>query len=280
MEDYRYCDLHIHTIFSDGLYSPEEVVRKAKELGFSAIGIADHDAVTGIGKAIKEGEKLGIEVIPACEFSCLMEDKDVHILGYLLDYQNPSLESFLKKVQDKRIERAEKIIGNLSKQGIKIKLERVLEIAKNGSVGRPHIAQALLEEGYVSTIEEAFMKFIGYHSPAYVPKMEISPEEALKIIRDFKGIPVLAHPVSYDFEKIIFPLIKLGILGIEVYHPDHTEYHINYFSEIAKKYNLLITGGSDCHGGRKGKLFMGEIKLPYFHLERLKEKKKQLFLDI
>ncbi|MEO0090750.1 MAG: phosphatase, partial [candidate division WOR-3 bacterium] len=140
--------------------------------------------------------------------------------------------------------------------------------------------QALLEEGYVSTIEEAFMKFIGYHSPAYVPKMEISPEEALKIIRDFKGIPVLAHPVSYDFEKIIFPLIKLGILGIEVYHPDHTEYHINYFSEIAKKYNLLITGGSDCHGGRKGKLFMGEIKLPYFHLERLKEKKKQLFLDI
>ncbi|MEO0113758.1 MAG: PHP domain-containing protein [candidate division WOR-3 bacterium] len=280
MEDYRYCDLHIHTIFSDGLYSPEEVVRKAKELGFSAIGIADHDAVTGIGKAIKEGEKLGIEVIPACEFSCLMEDKDVHILGYLLDYQNPSLESFLKKVQDKRIERAEKIIGNLSKQGIKIKLERVLEIAKNGSVGRPHIAQALLEEGYVSTIEEAFMKFIGYHSPAYVPKMEISPEEALKIIRDFKGIPVLAHPVSYDFEKIIFPLIKLGILGIEVYHPDHTEYHINYFSEIAKKYNLLITGGSDCHGGRKGKLFMGEIKLPYFHLERLKDKKKQLFLDI
>ncbi|MEO0087784.1 MAG: PHP domain-containing protein [candidate division WOR-3 bacterium] len=280
MEDSRYCDLHIHTIFSDGVYSPEEVVRKAKELGFSAIGIADHDAVTGIGKAIKEGEKLGIEVIPACEFSCLMEDKDVHILGYLLDYQNPSLESFLKKVQDKRIERAEKIIGNLSKQGIKIKLERVLEIAKNGSVGRPHIAQALLEEGYVSTIEEAFMKFIGYHSPAYVPKMEISPEEALKIIRDFKGIPVLAHPVSYDFEKIIFPLIKLGILGIEVYHPDHTEYHINYFSEIAKKYNLLITGGSDCHGGRKGKLFMGEIKLPYFHLERLKEKKKQLFLDI
>ncbi|MEO0096922.1 MAG: PHP domain-containing protein [candidate division WOR-3 bacterium] len=272
MGNYRYCDLHIHTIFSDGLYSPEEVVRKAKELGFSAIGIADHDAVAGIERATVEGEKLGIEVIPACEFSCLMEDKDIHILGYLLDYQNPSLISFLKKVQDKRIERAEKIIGNLSKQGIKIEIKRVLEIAKDGAVGRPHIAQALLEQGYVSTIEEAFMKFIGYHCPAYVPKMEISPEEALKMIRDFKGISVLAHPVSYDFEKIIFPLIKLGILGIEVYHPDHTEYHINYFLEIAQKYNLLITGGSDCHGGRKGKLFLGEIKLPYFHLERLKEK--------
>lgn len=280
MEDYRYCDLHIHTIFSDGLYKPEEVVRKAKELGFSAIGIADHDAVAGIENAIIEGEKFGIEVIPACEFSCLMDDKDVHILGYLLDYQNPSLISFLKKVQDKRIERAEKIIGNLSKQGIKIELKRVLEVAKNGAVGRPHIAQVLLEEGYVSTIEEAFMKFIGYHCPAYVPKMEISPKEALDIIRDFKGIPVLAHPISYDFEKIIFPLIKMGIRGIEVYHPDHTEYHTHYFLEIAKKYNLLITGGSDCHGGRKGKLFLGEIKLPYYHLENLKEKKRKLFLDI
>ncbi|MCS7250080.1 MAG: PHP domain-containing protein [candidate division WOR-3 bacterium] len=280
MEDSRYCDLHIHTIFSDGLYSPEEVVRKAKELGFSAIGIADHDAVAGIEEAMKIGEKLGIEIIPACEFSCVMEDKDIHILGYLLDYKNSTLKSFLKKVQDKRIERAEKIIGNLSKQGIKIELKRVLEIAKNGTVGRPHIAQALLEEGYVSNIEEAFMKFIGYHCPAYVPKMEISPNEALQLIKDFKGIPVLAHPISYDFEKIIFPLIKMGILGIEVYHPEHTEYHIHYFLEIAKKYNLLITGGSDCHGGRKGKLFLGEIKLPYFYLEDLKEKRRQLFLDI
>ncbi|MDW8113688.1 MAG: PHP domain-containing protein [candidate division WOR-3 bacterium] len=280
MEDSRYCDLHIHTIFSDGLYSPEEVVRKAKELGFSAIGIADHDAVAGIEEAMKIGEKLGIEIIPACEFSCVMEDKDIHILGYLLDYKNSTLKSFLKKVQDKRIERAEKIIGNLSKQGIKIELKRVLEIAKNGTVGRPHIAQALLEEGYVSNIEEAFMKFIGYHCPAYVPKMEISPNEALQLIKDFKGIPVLAHPISYDFEKIIFPLIKMGILGIEVYHPEHTEYHIHYFLEIAKKYNLLITGGSDCHGGRKGKLFLGEIKLPYSYLEDLKEKRRQLFLDI
>lgn len=280
MENYQYCDLHIHTIFSDGLYQPEEVVRKAKELGFSAVGIADHDAVGGIEKATIEGERLGIEVIPACEFSCTMENKDVHILGYLLDYKNPSLISFLKKVQDKRIERAEKIIGNLSKQGIKIEIKRVLEIAKNGAVGRPHIAQVLLEEGYVSSIEEAFMKFIGYHCPAYVPKMEITPTEALTIIRDFKGIPILAHPVSYDFEKIIFPLIKMGILGLEVYHPDHTEHHNQYFSEIAKKYNLLITGGSDCHGGRKGKIFIGEIKLPYYYLENLKEKKKQLFLDI
>jgi len=280
MAEEKYCDLHIHTIFSDGLYTPEEAVRKAKELNFSAIASADHDAVSGIERAEKEGEKIGMEVIPACEFSCLMKNKDVHILAYFLDYKNEKLNDFLKKVQNKRIERAEKIIGNLREQGIKIELKRVLEVAKNGAVGRPHIAQVLLEEGYVQTIEEAFMKFIGYHCPAYVPKMEISPEEALKIIKDFKGISILAHPVAYDFSEIIFPLIKMGIMGIEVYHPDHNEENTKYFLEIAQKYGLLITGGSDCHGGRKGKLFLGEIKLPYFHLSKLKDKKKEVFGDI
>jgi len=266
-------DLHIHTNCSDGLLRPEEVVLKAKELGLVAVGIADHDSVSGIEQAILTGGANGVEVVPAVELSCIHNNNDIHILGYYLDYQNQELLDFLSSVQEKRLERAHKIVGKLSEQGINIDVERVLELSAGASVGRPHIAQALLEQGYVNSFSEAFWKFIGYHCPAYVPKMEISPLEAINLIKKFSGIPILAHPGSYHSDDLIYILIEAGILGLEVWHPEHSSNASDHYLEICQKNGLLVTGGSDCHGGRKGKIFMGEVRVPYHYLAELKKKR-------
>lgn len=266
-------DFHVHTNCSDGLLSPDEVVRKAKEIGLAAIGIADHDSVDGIEEAIKTGNEIDIEVVPAVELSCLYNNNDIHVLGYYIDYKNPELLSFLESVQKKRLERAYKIVGKLSEQGINIDVERVLELSSGASVGRPHIAQALLEQGYVSSFNEAFWKFIGYHCPAYVPKMEINPQEGINLIKKFAGISILAHPGSYHKDDIVYALIAAGVEGIEVWHPEHSENSAEHYLEISQKNGLLITGGSDCHGGRKGKIFMGEIRVPYHYLSELKQKR-------
>ena len=266
-------DLHVHTTCSDGLLRPEEVVIKAKEVGLAALGIADHDSVDGIEKAIKTGEEIEFEVVPAVELSCIHNNNDIHILGYYPDYQNQELLDFLGSVQQQRLERAHKIVGKLSEQGVDIDVERVMELSAGASVGRPHIAQVLLERGYVNSFSEAFWKFIGYHCPAYVPKMEISPQEAIDFIKKFSGIPVLAHPHSYHSEELVYTLIQAGIAGLEVWHPEHSLSTSDHYLEICQKNGLLATGGSDCHGGRKGKIFMGEVQVPYHYLAELKQKR-------
>ncbi len=249
----------------------------ARKLNLRAIAIADHDTVKGIESAKETGKILKVEVIPGVELSCLVEEIDVHLLGYFIDYKNDDLIAFLEKAQQKRIERAEKIIGRLSKQGVKIELEKVLKAAGNGSVGRPHIAQILIEDGYANDMNEAFIKFIGYHCPAYVPKMEITLAEGVKLVNRYGGIPVLAHPGTYNFDQIIDFAIKVGVKGIEVWHPEHSPAEVEYLMAIAKEYNLLITGGSDCHGGRKGKILIGEVRIPYRYLTALKWETANLF---
>jgi predicted metal-dependent phosphoesterase TrpH len=265
-----YCDLHIHTTFSDGLLSPEQVIEKAKERGLSAVGIVDHDAVGGIEPAIRKGKELGVEVVPAVELSCIIGENDIHIIGYYIDYRNKKLNNILTGIQNKRLERAKKIVEKLTEQGAEVELERVLELAGNGAVGRPHIAQALLEEGHISCYDEAFWKFIGYHCPAYVPKEKYSPEQAIKLIRDFHGVSVLAHPLSYNNRSIIDYLIEQGIQGLEVWRPDHRDNDIKYLLGLTTNHNLLATGGTDCHGGRKGKIQIGETKIPYKYVKALK----------
>jgi 3',5'-nucleoside bisphosphate phosphatase len=266
-------DLHVHTTCSDGLLRPEEVVLKAKELDLAAIGIADHDSVSGIEKAQQIGSEIGLEIVPAAELSCIHNSSDIHILGYYLDYHNLELMDFLSSVQKQRLERAHKIVGKLSEQGVNIDVDRVLELSAGASVGRPHIAQVLLERGYVNSFNEAFWKFIGYHCPAYVPKMEISPPEAINLIKKFAGIPILAHPGSYRSDELVYSLIQAGISGLEVWHPEHSQSAADHYLEICQKNGLLVTGGSDCHGGRKGKIFMGEVRIPYHYLAELKERK-------
>lgn len=268
--DNRVCDLHIHTTFSDGLLTPEQVVTTAKDKGLSVIAIVDHDAIRGIIPAIKKAKEFNMEIVPAVELSCLVRDLDIHIIGYFIDYKNSKLNSILSEIQQNRLERAKKMIEKLAQQGAEVEIERVLELAGNGAVGRPHIAQALLEEGYISCYDEAFWKYIGYHCPAYVPKDKYSPQQAIKLIKDFHGVPVLAHPLSYNNHSIIDFLIDQGIRGLEVWRPDHNETDVKFLINYALNHNLLITGGSDCHGGRKGKITIGEIKIPYKYVSELK----------
>ncbi|MEO0072745.1 MAG: PHP domain-containing protein [candidate division WOR-3 bacterium] len=267
----QYCDLHIHTTYSDGLLTPAQVVDLARKSGLDAIAIVDHDAIGGIEPAVAAGKTLGVEIVPAVELSCLIGETDVHIIGYYIDYRNKKLIGILKEIQEKRIERAKLMIERLRKQGARVELERVLELAGEGTVGRPHIAQALLEEGYISSYDEAFWRYIGYHCPAYVPKEKLKPQEAIKMIKDFGGISVLAHPMSYNgHTQVISYLIELGIQGLEVWRCEHTPDDVKYLEEIATKHRLLLTGGTDCHGGRKGKILIGELKIPYEIVKRLK----------
>jgi predicted metal-dependent phosphoesterase TrpH len=265
-----FCDFHIHTTFSDGLLTPEQVVEKAKERGVDAVGIVDHDAVGGVEPAKHRGKELDVEVIPAVELSCIVGDNDIHIIGYYIDYKNKKLISILEDIQKKRLERAIKIVEKLGDQGAGVEIDRVLELAGNGTVGRPHIAQALLEEGHISCYDEAFWKYIGYHCPAYVPKEKLSPKDALKLIRDFHGVSILAHPLSYNNRAIINYIIDEGVEGLEIWRPDHSENEVRYLSNLVKTHHLLATGGTDCHGGRKGKILIGEIKVPYEYLLALK----------
>jgi predicted metal-dependent phosphoesterase TrpH len=266
----KFADLHIHTTFSDGLLTPEQVVVKAKENGLGVVAIVDHDAVGGIEPAMQEGKQHSVEVIPAVELSCIVGDNDIHIIGYYINYRKKDLIEVLTRIQNKRLERAKAMVKKLAEQGAEVEIERVLELAGSGTVGRPHIAQALLEEGHISSYDEAFWKYIGYHCPAYVPKEKLTPKEAMKLISDFHGISVLAHPMSYNNRSTINYLIDQGIRGLEVWRPDQSENDTRYLSNLVQMHNLLSTGGTDCHGGRKGKILIGEIKVPYQYVQALK----------
>jgi len=272
----KLCDLHIHTYYSDGVHSPSEVVEMAKMKEISAIAITDHDTISGIKEGMKRGKSKGVEVIAGVELSSQEAQRDVHILGYLISLNRSALIEKLQFFREERMKRAYVIIKKLKDLGISIEFDEILQIAQNGSVGRPHIAQVLLRRGYVSSIKEAFDRYIGYESPAYVPKYKMTPKEAINLIRNSGGIPVYAHPGVHSDPDYILHLAKQGLMGIEVWHPDHSEEDIKILDEIADKYGLLKTGGTDFHGFEKGKAPIGDVKLPYFYLESLKIKKMAL----
>lgn len=265
-------DLHIHTHFSDGTLTPEEVVREAKKRGFSAIAITDHDSVDAIAPAMKEAEKCALEIIPAVEFTTEENDTEIHILGYFIDYKNKKFEKLLDDLREKRKKRIKKILVKLKNLGIEIQMEDILKIAGPGSIGRLHLALCLKEKGYVKNIYEAFSKYIGEGKPAYEKGALLTPVQVLELIKNLGGAAVLAHPNTLKSKKLVKHIIKLGIAGIEVYHSGHTQELSNYFLNLAKENNLLITGGSDCHGLGKGRLLLGSVELPYSAVEKLREK--------
>ncbi|MGC8798254.1 MAG: PHP domain-containing protein [candidate division WOR-3 bacterium] len=272
-------DLHIHTVFSDGLFTPEQVVIRAQQLGFTAVAITDHDSVDGIERARQQGRRCGVEVVPGAEFSCNVNGADVHILGYCFDYQNPKIQRFFNEVREFRLARAGRMVAKLNELSAgrwQVSLERVKEIAGAGAVGRPHIAQALVEAGGVASMSEAFEKYIGYDGPAYFPKMRLSPGEVIELIHRTGGVAVVAHPATYGNDGLVYLVIAAGIDGIEVWHPEHNQRAVDHYLEMAQKNGLLVTGGSDCHGGRKfGQVYLGEVRLPYQHLMALKRRAKR-----
>ena len=264
-------DLHAHTVFSDGLFTPEELIAEAARLKLTAVAITDHDAVGGIDRAIAAGRQLQLEVVPGVELSCNTNGVDVHVLAYYVDYTQPAVQEFFEMVRQKRAERAEKMVAKMKELGVNISLEQVRAQAQGAATGRPHVAQALVEAGAVRTIDEAFQRYIGYEGPAYFPKMQLSPKEAMDFIHRHGGVAVVAHPGTYHNDGALYSAISAGADGIEVWHPDHASRNVDHYREVATKNGLLMTGGSDCHGGRKlGKVYLGSVTVPYSCLQALK----------
>ena len=268
----RLIDLHIHTYFSDGSFSPQEVVTWAAEIGLAAIAITDHDDVGGIDQAIAYGRELDVEVVPGVELSTHGDGRDVHILGYLFDHHAKAIQSYIQLFQEERRKRARKIVDRLKKLGLGVSFDFVLQKAGPGSIGRLHIASALLEEGYVFSIEEAFRKYLGDGKPASVPKFKIEPLKAIQLIKEAGGVTFIAHPALDVNEEYVINLIRLGLDGIETIHPHHWPQATQKYKRLAQQYDVLECGGSDCHGNVNGKFVkMGKITVPYSFLSRMKE---------
>jgi hypothetical protein len=243
-------DLHTHTNHSDGYYSPIELIQMVKKAGIDIISITDHDNLSAVHEAASVAKDFGVEVIPGLELSSDIGDREVHILGYFIDPDNHELERYLKFFREERLKRAIRIVNKLKSIGFSISIEDVLEQAKNSAIGRPHIAQAMLDKGLISNYYEAFNKYIGNNCPAFEKKVHISPQSIVKIIGDAGGLSFIAHPGNMP-ESLIKELIEEGIDGIEVIHPSHNAYQKKFYRGIVNEYFLLESGGSDFHGGKR-----------------------------
>jgi predicted metal-dependent phosphoesterase TrpH len=266
-------DLHIHTSVSDGSYSPKEIVDLAKEQGLKAIAITDHDTVGGNKEAVEAGTDRDLEVIPGVEISVEWNKRPIHILGYYIDWENEKLASQLKDLIAFREERNPQIVKKLNLLGLKITYDEVKSVAGEGTVGRPHFAQVLVEKGYVKNEDQAFNKYLKSGASAYVGKKRLSPHEGIHLIKDAGGISVLAHPFTTDglidgeLEQFIRHFKEWGIEGIEALYPLHTARQTLQLQDLAKKHELLVTGGTDFHGKQKPQLRLGigfgNMRVPY-----------------
>ena len=243
-------DLHIHTTASDGRLSPADVVAHAIQAKLSCVAITDHDTVDGLLQLSKTKQSLpeSFFIIPGIELSTELPDNDVHILGYYLDIFNAGLRQQLDLLIAHRHDRAKEIIAKLTQLGYAITYERVLELAGQvTSVGRPHIAKALVEKAYFTTVSDVFTTLLDKHGPAYVPHYKLTPTQVINLIKSAGGVPVLAHPGLVDNDAIVLEIINAGIAGLEVYHPTHDEEQTQKYLALANKHQLVITGGSDFH---------------------------------
>ena len=264
-------DLHIHSTASDGKYKPTEIIAKAAGLGLKVVSLTDHDSIEGIAPAIEAVKAFpDLTFIPGVEISTDLPDGEAHILGYFIDYTDPDFKKELEKFRDSRTGRGRRMVEKLNGLGIKIDWARVQEIAGDGAIGRPHVAQAMLEKGYIKTFEEAFDKYIGHGGPAYVEREKMTPEEAVKLILRAKGIPVLAHPFTVkDPAAMVKNLKKVGLMGIEAYYKDNTPAATQNSLKLAKRYGLIATGGTDYHGINDNEVMMGGTEVPMAAAEKL-----------
>jgi len=272
----KYVDLHIHTRCSDGVVAPEEIPHLAFEAGLEVVAITDHDAVDGIERAFAANGYNGLEIVPGVELSTTVEGADVHILGYYIDWRDRTLLEWIALFQEKRLERARKMVEKLRALGLDLCIETVLEVANGAAIGRPHIADALVKEELIEFYGEAFARYIGYDGPAYFPKHAISPAEAIRLIREAGGIPVLAHPGTVHRDECIPSMVRDGLMGIEVFHPMHSPTVRRHYEALAIKHGILRTGGSDYHGDGRGRAQIGCECVPRWMAENLRNLKESL----
>ncbi len=274
-------DLHIHTTASDGKFSSEEIVRKAAGFGLGVISICDHDTVDGDAAALEAASAFPkLKVIPGIELSAHLPGSEVHVLGYFVNYNDPEFKATLAGLRHFRQDRAQAMITRLKALGVNIDFKRVKEIAASGSIGRPHIAQAMLEKGYISSVKEAFTRYIGLGGPAYVERHKLTPQEAVELITKVNGLSALAHPTTIsDPEKMIAKLKSSGLTGLEVYYNGYAEDERNRLLRLAEKYDLIATGGSDYHGlDESNETMLGDAGVPQKVAEQLINRAQQVVL--
>lgn len=273
-------DLHTHTTASDGSFTPSQLVHYAKEKGLKALAVTDHDTIDGNEEALSAGRREGLEVVPGIEISVDHSHGSMHMLGYFIDTGSQRLKEKLALLQDSRADRNPKIIEKLNELGLSVSYDEVVEESGGGQVGRPHIAQVLMQKGYTTTIQEAFDKYLGKGAPAYFDKFRLNAEDAIAMITDAGGVPVLAHPFTLkcknqgELEDLIKHLATKGLQGIEVYYTEHSEQQTKRYRLLAERNNLLITGGSDFHGANMAGVELGRgrggLHIPYSLFENLK----------
>lgn len=272
-------DLHIHSTFSDGTLSPSAIVALAKARRLTAISITDHDTMEGVPEAIVAGLCAGLEVVPGIELSATYADLHVHLLGYYIDNEDKGLRSMLEEIQSARNGRNKKIIEKLQEQGIPVTFDEVERKSLVGQTGRPHIAQVLVEKGIVSSIDQAFTRFLARGGSAHVPRRVLAVVDGIRLITEAGGIPVLAHPATIDnslrkIPTLVEELVQYGLQGLEVYYPTHSRKNQKQLSMLAQRYGLVVTGGSDYHGDiRPGTMLAGgtNIHVPSTVINQLKK---------
>jgi 3',5'-nucleoside bisphosphate phosphatase len=267
-----FADLHLHTNFSDGTFSPEEVAALGLKFGFAALALTDHDTVEGCARMAAACAAAGIEFITGAELTAEHNGNEVHILGYCLDTQNGPLLSEMARCQAVRQNRILEMVALLNKLDVPLAANAVFALANCRSPGRPHVARALVNAGLCSTLNEAFERFLKKDRPAWVPKAKMSALDAIQLAHQAGGLAVMAHPGLHRADESIPGLVDAGLDGIECFHTKHSTATTRRYLELADKLHLLVTGGSDCHGLSKGKPLIGGVKLPYEHVEKLRSK--------
>ena len=271
-------DLHTHSTASDGLYSPTDLLQQAYIVGLNVLALTDHDTTNGLDEAAVAARRLDIDFIPGIEINTDVNKDEIHMLGYYLDYQRPEFQAVLQVLRDARERRGQKMVELLNAEGVHVSWERVHELAQ-GSVGRPHVAKALMEAGYVKSIAEAFDKYIGKGCPAYVPRYKLSPIDAIRLIKSANGLPVMAHPITLpglvELRPWLPELCEAGLVGLETYYGPYTHEQEEELRTLASAHNLIPTGGSDFHGPGIHPTPLGGRFVPYEAVERLKMAAKE-----
>jgi predicted metal-dependent phosphoesterase TrpH len=270
----EFVDLHMHSTFSDGALDVKTLIDFCREQGLTAIAVTDHDNIDSFEDGREYAQQVGIEYVPGVEISSAIDGSDIHILGYLFDPTHLRLNQTLVTLREKRKQRAQEIVIRLQERGVTLNYERVLARAHGGSVGRAHIAGQLLEEEFVSTFQEAFTKYLGNDADVMtdLDTVKLTPEEAIHLILEAGGVPVLAHPSKTNRDDLLEPLVEWGLMGIETYCHGQTNATYEKYRNFARKHNLICSGGADFHVRRQdGRNAPGSLKVPYKVLDMLKE---------
>ncbi|HZQ47460.1 MAG TPA: PHP domain-containing protein [Verrucomicrobiae bacterium] len=267
-----FADLHLHTNFSDGTYTPEELVSHGKRHGLAAMALTDHDTVEGCARMAAACAREGVEFISGTELTAELKGCELHLLAYCIDLDNERLLAEVGRFQTVRQNRIREMVAQLNKLNIPLQAEAVFAIANCHSPGRPHVARALVQAGFCGSLDEAFERFLKVNRPAWVPKCKMSAREAIILIHQAGGLAVMAHPGLNRTDEIIPEMVEAGLDGIECFHSKHSTAASSHYLKLAGKHQLLVTGGSDCHGMNKGKPLIGSVKLAYQYVEKLKEK--------